>query len=187
MLVRTSCPQRNCWRLQGCLWSEKTPAQPFQSGEIAILQNSPGWVMSSVINQCVVSFLVEFITVIVFDGWRNNRGLGGLVCIPACVCTHAYMCACIPACVSGHILVCLYLCVEQSHMWTCVCMCLGGEIEKVRCLINSHCLGTELFWSWEQCSLTSLSYKWPHSIHISWILIIEQTSSEGRHWPWSSH
>lgn len=34
--------------------------------------------MSSVINQCVVSFLVEFITVNALDGRRNKRGLGGL-------------------------------------------------------------------------------------------------------------
>lgn len=80
--------------------------------------------MSSVINQCVVSFLVEFITVNVLDGRRNNRGLGGLVCVPACVCMHAYMCACVPACVSGHVLVCLYWCMVYILICGHVCACV---------------------------------------------------------------
>lgn len=43
--------------------------------------------MSSTINQCVVSFLVEFITVNVLDGRRINQGLGGHVCVPF-MCVH---------------------------------------------------------------------------------------------------
>lgn len=100
--------------------------------------------MSSMINQCVVSFLVEFITVNVLDGRRNNKGLGGHVCVTfMCVhvCIHTFMSASLL--VSERIYVCLYLCMVHLHMWTSVCMCLGGEMEEMGSLISLHCLSPE--------------------------------------------
>lgn len=50
--------------------------------------------MSPVINQCVISFLLEFITVNILDGRRNNEGL-------------RFMCAHMHTSVSVFLLVCL--------------------------------------------------------------------------------
>lgn len=58
-----------------------------------------------------------------------------------CACMYTFMSACLL--VSEHICVCLYLCMVYLHMWTWLCMCLGGEMEEMGSLISLHYLSPE--------------------------------------------